>query len=117
MHVKDALIIYAIIVVVVYVLARGFFGLHGVSALALAILSGLLGLSLACPYSSIEKVIGKSELFGTYSFVMTISTFYLLFYIIYNAVYDRDPGRKTFWECKKMKNVKFCPQLECIRYF
>ncbi len=90
MELLTALIVYLIIIVLIYYLARAFLHITIWSSLVLSLVIGLIFLSAICPISSVERVMDKSTLVTIYTFIYVITSLLALFYIIERALRDLD---------------------------
>jgi len=91
MELQIALILYAIIVLTVFWLAR-YSGITMWSALVLSLLIGIIALSAMCPISSVERVFRGDPLFGFYALIQLTTTLIILWYILDKSLRDRDLG-------------------------
>ncbi len=87
---QNILIIYLILIIVLFLLFRYGLLITWWSALVLALLIGLIYLSIISPISSINKIMGKSNAFAIYCLIIIVSLLIIIFYLITKAVLDFD---------------------------
>ena len=90
MELLTALIVYLIIVILIYYLARTFLLITIWSSLVLSLVIGLIFISALCPISSVERVMHRSWLVTIYTFIYVVTSLLALFYIIERSLKDVD---------------------------
>lgn len=89
MNLQAALIFYLLFVIVVF-LSSVKFGITKWSSLVLALLLGMLILSLLFPISSVERIMTNNPYLYVYSVLQIITIFIILWYVFYSIYNDRN---------------------------
>lgn len=96
-----ALLVYIILVVIVYFLARSFLRITIWSSIVLSLVIGVIFLSALCPISSVEKVMEHTTSLTFYMIIYVFTILLALFYILERAIGDVDTSRKVGCPLKK----------------
>lgn len=95
MELKNALLVYLVIVVLTFVLGVRF-RISKWSSLVLSLLVGMIILSLIFPISSVERVAVNGPYLYIYTVLQILTVFILLWYILYSIFHDRDCILKVY---------------------
>lgn len=100
MILRNSIILYFIIVLITYLIAQKY-QITKWSSLVLALLVGIISLSLVFPISSIENVSISDPFVYIYTIIQLTTVFVILWYIIYSALTDRKCIYKIY-ECDQI---------------
>jgi len=89
MDLKIALLLYLFIAIIVYIIAR-LYRITVLSSIVLALLLSIIVLSVIYPVSAVEKIFTKNYLLLTYTFIQMLTSFIILWYLIYKILSDRE---------------------------
>lgn len=91
MDLNGALVAYIILTIIIYLIVRYLLQVTAWSSFILAILIGIIFLSVICPISSVERVMNESGIISLYILIYIITFLLILFYVISKTITDTDP--------------------------